>query len=112
MTISSLLPQLTPVKELAQSLRDKGFAVVGAGDVAQMAHVDLEQLLDLNQFWEGLPRDPYLKDGGRYRFRRHASFEIKGNSLAMVPIGLIGSPLITTPCMVGLSVGLSLRRCN
>jgi hypothetical protein len=85
MTISSLLPQLTPVKELAQSLRDKGFAVVGAGDVAQMAHVDLEQLLDLNQFWEGLPRDPYLKDGGRYRFRRHASFEIKGNSLAMVP---------------------------
>jgi len=85
MTISSLSPQLTPVKELAQSLRDEGFAVVCAQDVAQIAHVDLEQLLSLNQFWEGLPRDPYLKDGGRYRFRRHSSFEIKGDSLAMVP---------------------------
>ncbi|WP_438978478.1 2OG-Fe dioxygenase family protein [Polynucleobacter sp.] len=85
MTISSLSPQLTPFKELAQSLRDEGFAVVCAQDVAQIAHVDLEQLLSLNQFWEGLPRDPYLKDGGRYRFRRHSSFEIKGDSLAMVP---------------------------
>ena len=85
MTISSLSPQLTPVKELAQSLRDEGFAVVCAQDVAQIAHVDLEQLLSLNQFWEGLPRDPYLKDGGRYRFRRHSSFEIKGDSLTMVP---------------------------
>ena len=85
MTISSLSPQLTPVKELAQSLRDEGFAVVCAQDVAQIAHVGLEQLLSLNQFWEGLPRDPYLKDGGRYRFRRHSSFEIKGDSLAMVP---------------------------
>ena len=85
MTISSLSPQLTPVKELAQSLRDEGFAVVCAQDVAQIAQVDLEQLLSLNQFWEGLPRDPYLKDGGRYRFRRHSSFEIKGDSLTMVP---------------------------
>ena len=85
MTISSLSPQLTPVKELAQSLRDEGFAVVCAQDVAQIAHVDLEQLLSLNQFWEGLPRDPYLKDGGRYRFRRHSSFKIKGDSLTMVP---------------------------
>ena len=85
MTISNLSPQLTPVKELAQSLRDEGFAVVCAQDVARIAHVDLEQLLSLNQFWEGLPRDPYLRDGGRYRFRRHSSFEIKGDSLTMVP---------------------------
>lgn len=85
MTLSSLLPPLTPIKELSQSLRDKGYAVVSAEDVAKIAHVDLEQLLSLNQFWEGLPRDPYLKDGGRYRFRRHSSFEIQGESLSMVP---------------------------
>ncbi|MBU3636849.1 2OG-Fe dioxygenase family protein [Polynucleobacter sp. es-MAR-4] len=85
MTISSLSPPLTPVKELTQSLKDDGFAVVSARDVAQISHVDLEQLLNLSQFWEGLPRDPYLKDGGRYRFRRHSSFEVKGESLLMVP---------------------------
>ena len=85
MTLSSLLPPLTPVKELPQSLRDQGYAVLSAQDVAKIAHVDLEQLLGLNQFWEGLPRDPYLKDGGRYRFRRHSSFEMKGESLTIVP---------------------------
>ena len=85
MTLSSLSPPLTPLKGLANSLRADGFAIVSANDVAQMAHVDLEQLQDLTQFWEGLPRDPYLRDGGRYRFRRHSSFEIKGESLEMVP---------------------------
>jgi hypothetical protein len=70
---------------LVQSLRDDGFAVVSAHDVAAIAHVDLDQLRNLTQFWEGLPRDPYLKDGGRYRFRRHSSFEVKGESLAIVP---------------------------
>jgi len=85
MNLSSLLPPLTPVKELPQSLREQGYAVLSAQDVAKIAHVDLEQLLSLNQFWEGLPRDPYLKDGGRYRFRRHSSFEIKGDSLTIVP---------------------------
>ena len=85
MTLSSLLPPLTPARQLVQSLRDDGFAVVSAQDVAEIAHVDLEQLLNLSQFWEGLPRDPYLKDGGRYRFRRHSSFELKGEALAIVP---------------------------
>jgi len=85
MTLSSLLPPLTPARELVQSLRDDGFAVVSAHDVAAIAHVDLDQLRNLTQFWEGLPRDPYLKDGGRYRFRRHSSFEVKGESLAIVP---------------------------
>ena len=85
MTLLSLLPPLTPAKELAQSLRGDGFAVISAQDVAKMAGVELNQLLGLTQFWEGLPRDPYLKDGGRYRFRRHASYEIKGESLVMVP---------------------------
>jgi len=39
----------------------------------------------LNVFWNDLPRDPYLKDGGRYRYRRHASYEIKGDALVVVP---------------------------
>ena len=85
MTLPSLSSPLTPLTELADSLRGDGFAIVSARDVAQIAHVDLNQLQDLNQFWEELPRDPYLRDGGRYRFRCHSSFEIKGESLTMVP---------------------------
>ena len=85
MTLSSLSPPLTPLKELSNSLRGDGFAIVSASDVAEIAHVNLDQLQNLTQFWEELPRDPYLRDGGRYRFRRHSSFEIKGESLTMVP---------------------------
>lgn len=85
MTSPTLLPPLTPIQDLTQSLRGDGFAILSAQDVAQIAGVDLDRLLSLNQFWDDLPRDPYLKDGGRYRFRRHASYEIKQGALGMVP---------------------------
>ena len=53
--------------------------------VAEISGVPLANLQSLSQYWEGLPRDPYLKDGGRYRFRRHASFEIQNQKLNLVP---------------------------
>jgi hypothetical protein len=81
----TLSPTLTPLKALTQALASNDFAIVSPDDVAQIAGVPLQQMLSLNQFWDDLPRDPYLKDGGRYRFRRHASYEIKGNALTMVP---------------------------
>jgi len=85
MTTANLSPPLTSSKELVQSLRTNGYVVVSAETVAEMAKVALSDLLSLNSFWGDLPRDPYLKDGGRYRFRRHASYEIKGETLSMVP---------------------------
>ena len=85
MTICVLSPPLTPVKEVTQSLRNDGFAIVSAEDVAGIARVPLSDLQLLADFWGDLPRDPYLKDGGRYRFRRHTSYEIKGDSLVLVP---------------------------
>jgi len=85
MSITSLKPPLTSAKELAQGLRADGFVVASAETVAELAHVLVDDLQTLSQYWEGLPRDPYLKDGGRYRFRRHASYEIKKETLDLVP---------------------------
>ena len=85
MTNANLDPLLTPAKELTQALRSQGYAVASAETVGEIAKVAPEKLQNLTQFWEGLPRDPYLKDGGRYRFRRHASYEIKGDHLNLVP---------------------------
>jgi len=85
MSITSLKPPLTSAKELAQGLRTDGFVVASAETVAELAHVPVDDLQSLSQYWEGLPRDPYLKDGGRYRFRRHASYEIKKETLDLVP---------------------------
>ena len=85
MTIEILFPPITPAKEIVQSLRTNGYVVVSAETVAQIAKTSLSELLALNVFWNDLPRDPYLKDGGRYRYRRHASYEIKGDALLAVP---------------------------
>jgi len=85
MTTVGLAPPLTPLKQIDEALRNDGYAVLSAETVAEFSHVALSSLLDLNQFWGNLPRDPYLKDGGRYRFRRHASYEIKGEDLTLAP---------------------------
>jgi hypothetical protein len=85
MTSGHLSPKLTPAKDLAQALKSDGFAVASAETVAEMSKVSLANLQKLSEHWQGLPRDPYLKDGGRYRFRRHASYEIKNHVLTLVP---------------------------
>lgn len=85
MTTLTLSPPLTQAKAITQALRDDGFAVVSAETVAQVCNVSVAGLESMTQYWEGLPRDPYLRDGGRYRFRRHASYEIKNQALTLVP---------------------------
>ena len=85
MTSANLSPALTSVKDIPRALREDGFVIVSAQTVAEISRVSPESLAQLTQYWEGLPRDPYLKDGGRYRFRRHASYEIKNQTLSLVP---------------------------
>ena len=85
MTSANLAPDLTSARDIPQALQDDGFAVVSAETVAEISKVPLSNLQNLVQWWDGLPRDPYLKDGGRYRFRRHASYEINNNTLTLVP---------------------------
>jgi hypothetical protein len=85
MTNATLAPELTSAKDLTQALHSQGYVVASAETVAEISKVPLANLLNLTQYWEGLPRDPYLKDGGRYRFRRHASYEIEGDHLNLVP---------------------------
>jgi hypothetical protein len=80
-----LAPQLTSAKELARILSADGYVVASAETMAEISKLSVSDLQGITHFWEGLPRDPYLKDGGRYRFRRHASYEIKGNHLDLVP---------------------------
>ena len=85
MTNAMLAPILTPTKNLVDALRTDGYVVVSAETVAELSRVALSNLQNLTQYWEGLPRDPYLKDGGRYRFRRHASYEIESERLKVAP---------------------------
>ncbi|QWD83115.1 2OG-Fe dioxygenase family protein [Polynucleobacter sp. MWH-P3-07-1] len=81
----TLAPLLTPRQEIVQSLKMNGYAVISAETVSELCHVGTIELNTLNHFWDEMPRDPYLKDGGRYRYRRHASYQITNEQLEMVP---------------------------
>ncbi len=57
-----------------ESLTKQGHAFVSAAELGPVLHVDVTQLHPLQEWWASLPRDQYLRDGGRYRSRRYACF--------------------------------------
>ncbi len=79
-----LAPPLTPLDRAAATVRHQGFAVLGAASVAELAACAPDALRGLEPSWADLPPDEYLKDGGRYRRRRHASFVAEGRALQPV----------------------------
>jgi hypothetical protein len=81
----TLQPPLTAPEQLGATLSAQGFVVLGASSVCALAGVSLASLQALQPSWNDLPPDQYLKDGGRYRRRRHASFEVTTDELKATP---------------------------
>jgi hypothetical protein len=73
--------------EVAQALRESGCALLAPQQLRTALAVQLDGLDALRASWDRLPRDTYLLDGGRYRFRRHSCFvhEMTGDSLQLAP---------------------------
>jgi hypothetical protein len=69
-----------------ENLSKAGYAFLSARDLGPVLHVDVAQLNPLEEWWSSLPRDQYLRDGGRYRSRRHACFvQDVGGTLRLAP---------------------------
>jgi hypothetical protein len=68
-----------------ENLSTAGYAFLSAAELAPVLHVDVAQLNPLQEWWNSLPRDQYLRDGGRYRSRRHACFVQDGGKLTLAP---------------------------
>ena len=83
--VASFAPHTIALPELAATLRSRGYAVLSAADVAALALVSSEALHALVPSWDDLRLDTYLKDGGRYRRRRHSCFVVEGDGLRQVP---------------------------
>jgi hypothetical protein len=78
-------PPYSPLANRDTDLASRGFALLGARDVQTWLEADPEQLDALHGGWSDLPADGYLKDGGRYRRRRHSCFVVDGERVAEVP---------------------------
>lgn len=79
MSASPLPPQA--LDELASA----GYSRVTAPALAALGGTTAAALQALQTAWSDLPPDQYLKDGGRYRRRRHGSFVWDGRVLTLVP---------------------------
>ena len=80
-----LSPNTVAATELTHALQSQGYGVLRATDVAQWAHSTVDALQSLSPDWADMPPDNYLKDGGRYRRRRHSSFVFQNGVLRQVP---------------------------
>lgn len=78
-------PPYTNPARLAAALTEDGYAVLRPADVRALAGVTEAELAQLATAWNNLEPDNYLKDGGRYRRRRHACFIQRGVDLVQAP---------------------------
>ena len=85
MTFSFPPPVITHANELQSRLRGPGYAVLDSAMVCGLAGVALPVLQRWAALWNALPADQYLRDGGRYRRRRHACFTVQGAQVQPVP---------------------------
>ena len=75
----------TDPSRIVDALRGDGYVLLAPADVAAMAGCPLDELQGLVPSWDRLELDNYLKDGGRYRRRRHSCFVDDGAALTQSP---------------------------
>jgi hypothetical protein len=84
MSIQTLQPPLTQASDLSATIKRQGFAVLSEQSVVELSGAPLVELNALEKSWTSLAPDQYLKDGGRYRFRRHGSYKIDAEQVTAV----------------------------
>jgi hypothetical protein len=86
MTALVLPPHYTAASRITTALQTSGHAVISPEGVCGLLGTDLSALARLQASWNDLPPDPHLRDGGRYRRRRHSCYVLDAQQqLAQVP---------------------------
>lgn len=78
-------PPYVPLSRCDQALGVDGYAVMHPDEVMGWLPASRDELAQLHRAWDGLPADAYLKDGGRYRRRRHSCFVLEGARVTPAP---------------------------
>ena len=85
MSAALLPPPITATGEVDAALRERGHAVLDAAGLQASLGAAPQALDSWPAHWNHLPPDAHLRDGGRYRQRRHGSFVIEGDAVRAVP---------------------------
>ena len=75
---------LLPGNHVSNLLSEAGYVLLAAAELQSRLSLVLNDLDHLRTSWSQLPRDVWLRDGGRYRYRRHSCFihELATDTLA------------------------------
>lgn len=83
--MSPFRPPFVSLDRVQNCLNQQGYALLDGASVLAQLGADSVELETLHQAWDRLPPDPHLRDGGRYRRRRHGSFMVDRLSVKAVP---------------------------
>ena len=83
--VTTFSAPFTPVEALLPAMRERGYAVLMADAVAALCGEGPDTLAALQDSWNDLQPDRYLRDGGSYRRRRHACFVVDGERIQRAP---------------------------
>lgn len=83
--MNPLTPPYTDPENVEAAVRRDGYAIVSAPALASWLPEGLGGLQALQPAWDDLPPDTYLRDGGRYRRRRHSCFIVEGTQVEITP---------------------------
>ncbi len=103
-------PPLTPLENLRAQLSHAGWAVLDAASVCELTHTSATALRALQPMWASLPPDLHLRDGGRYRRRRHGCFTVDAGDVIAVPARPMTAPLLWDRMTDAIDAGESPRR--
>ncbi|MBI5917997.1 MAG: 2OG-Fe dioxygenase family protein [Nitrosomonadales bacterium] len=84
MPIVTLAPSYLDPSYLADAVHNQGYGVLSPAGLSTLIAHPLADLEALRAGWDDLPPDNFLKDGGRYRRRRHASFIVEADAVTQV----------------------------
>lgn len=82
--MQSFPPPYCDADQVDGTLRAYGYAVLSPAAVAQWAGSSPAEMAALGSHWEAMPHDAYLKDGGRYRKRRHSCYVVQDGKVEAV----------------------------
>ncbi|TAJ81218.1 MAG: hypothetical protein EPO42_02660 [Gallionellaceae bacterium] len=85
MTIATLAPAYIEPSRLADAVKNHGFGVLSPTGLAAFLDTPLSAFDAIKPGWNDLPADHFLKDGGRYRRRRHSCFIVEQTRVGQVP---------------------------
>ncbi len=76
---------ISPTDSLKAEIGRAGFVFVPGGETRVLLDVTTADIDALRASWNDLALDEYMADGGRYRRRRHAVFEVSGDAVTRLP---------------------------